>query len=217
MDSIVSSFEAFISQNAIWAGVILGSITFVESLLIIGAFVPATILLVVAGTLIATGVLDPVNVLIGCVLGAVLGDAVSYEVGRRMGMRVLRMKWLSGHRRKVAWTRLYCRRYGVAAIFIGRFFGPLRAFVPAMVGILQMRHLTFQISNVSSAVVWVLAMVGMGWLGGLGLVHLSEGYGKKVVAIAVVAVVALVIGAKHLFRLYTARRNRLLAEALAID
>ena len=50
-----------------------------------------------------------------------------------------------------------------------RLFGPLRAFVPVMVGVLQMRQRVFQFANVSSAFVWVLAMLAplpdddLGW------------------------------------------------------
>ena len=217
MDSLLKAAEEFISQNAIWAGVILGAITFVESLLVIGAFIPATGLLVVAGTMIATGTLDPFNVIIGCVVGAVLGDALSYAIGRRMGMGVLRHKWLKPHSRKVAWTRLYCRRYGVASIFIGRFFGPLRAFVPTMVGVLRMRTVTFQIANVTSAIVWVLAMVIPGWLIGKGLTQLAEGHGKTVVAVAAVVLVLGVLGVQRLLKARAARRNTLLAGAVGQD
>ena len=117
--------------------------------------------------LVAAGVLDPFTVIGGCVIGAVMGDAISYWIGRRLGTRVLRHHLLVPHRRKLAWTRLYCRRYGVASIFIGRFFGPLRAFVPVMVGVLQMRQRVFQIANVTSALAWAFLMLapGAGLLG----------------------------------------------------
>lgn len=215
MDSLLSSVAEFISRNAMWAGVILGTVTFVESLLVIGAFIPATGLLVLAGTMIATGILDPANVILGCVIGAVLGDAVSYAIGRRMGIRVLRYRWLKNHRRKVAWTRLYCRRYGVASIFIGRFFGPLRAFVPTMVGVLQMRRRTFQVANVTSAFVWVLAMVIPGWLVGKGLNHLAEGQGKTFVAVTAVVLVAVVLVIQRVLKARAVRRNQILRGAVS--
>lgn len=217
MDSLLSSVADFISRNAMWAGVILGTVTFVESLVVIGAFIPATGLLVVAGTMVAAGILDPWNVVLGCVIGAVLGDAVSYTIGRRLGSRVLRHKWLVPHRRKVAWTRLYCARYGVASIFIGRFFGPLRAFVPTMVGVLRMRRRTFQIANVTSAFVWVLAMVIPGWLVGKGLHHLAEGHGKTVVIGVAVALVVAVLGIQRFLKARAARRNPLLRGAVSGD
>lgn len=214
MDSLLSSIAEFISRNAVWAGVILGSITFVESLVVIGAFIPATGLLVIAGGMVAAGILDPWNVIVGCIVGAVLGDAVSYWIGRNMGSRVLHHRLLQAHRRKVAWTRLYCRRYGVAAIFIGRFFGPLRAFVPVMVGVLSMRHLKFQIANVASAIIWVIAMVAPGWLAAKGLSRVAEGHGVTValVGFTVLAILALVI--QKWMKARAVNRNALLKAAV---
>src|SRR5690606_28465833 len=100
------------------------------------------------------------------------------------------------HRRKLAWTRLDCRRYGVASIFIGRFFGPLRAFVPVMAGVLQMRQRVFQIANVSSAFVWVLAMLAPGYLAAKGLARLemmSEARNPTLWLLAFVAVVVVLV------------------------
>ncbi|QBX37638.1 DedA family protein [Brevundimonas sp. S30B] len=193
MEDLLRSVADFISRNQVWAGLILGSITFLESLAVIGAFVPATGLLVAAGAMVAMGVLDPWNVLLGCVIGAVLGDALSFWLGRRLGPSVLRHQVFKPHRRRVAWTRLFAYRYGVASVYIGRFFGPLRAFVPVTVGILGMRQKTFQIANVLSAFVWVGAMLAPGYLAQKGLARLeamSEAHGPTLAAIAAVAVFA---------------------------
>lgn len=213
-ESALEAVKVFITHNAAWAGVILGAVTFVESLLVIGAFVPATGLLIAAGSLAATGTLDLANVVIGCVIGAVLGDAVSYWVGRKMGSRVLHHRILRRHRRKVAWTRLYCSRYGVAAIFVGRFFGPLRAFVPVTVGVLGMRHLKFEIANVTSAIVWVVAMVAPGWLVAKGMAHFLDSRGMVIGGVALVVIVGAVLGLQRWLKGRAAARNQLLKGAV---
>ena len=214
MDSLLSSAADFISRHYVWAGVVLGLVTFFESLVVIGAFVPATGLLVAAGGLVAAGVLDPVSVIAGCVIGAVMGDAISYWIGRRLGTGVLRQPMLLPHRRKIAWTRLYCRRYGVASIFIGRFFGPLRAFVPVMVGVLRMRQRVFQLANVTSAFVWVLAMLAPGYLAAKGLARLefmSEAHGPTLMLIAFGALVVVAVVAMRWLKARAAKRSALLA------
>lgn len=217
MDSLLSTAGEFIARHHLWAGVILGVVTFFESLVVIGAFVPATGLLVAAGGLVAAGVLDPYSVVFGCVIGAVLGDAISYWIGRRLGTKVLRQPMLLPHRRKIAWTRLYCRRYGVASIFVGRFFGPLRAFVPVMVGVLRMRQRVFQVANVTSAFVWVLAMLAPGYLAAKGLARLeflSEAHGATLMVIAFVCLSAGALVIMKLLKGRAARRNRLLGQAV---
>ena len=217
MDSLLSSAADFIARHHVWAGVVLGVVTFFESLVVIGAFVPATGLLVAAGGLVAAGVLDPWTVIAGCVIGAVMGDAISYWIGRRLGTGVLRPPLLLPHRRKIAWTRLYCRRYGVASIFIGRFFGPLRAFVPVMVGVLRMRQRVFQLANVTSAFVWVLAMLAPGYLAAKGLAKLefmSEAHGPTLMLIAFGALVVAAVVAMRWLKGRAAKRSALLAAAV---
>ena len=62
MDAALQSLAEFIARHAAWAGLVLGVVTMLESLVLIGAFIPATALMVMAGGLIAAGVLDPVQV-----------------------------------------------------------------------------------------------------------------------------------------------------------
>lgn len=217
MDTALQAVGDFIVRNHMWAGLLLGLITFLESLAVIGAFVPATGLLVAAGGLIAAGVLDPVNVIAGCLIGAVAGDAVSYWAGRRLGVRFLQRPMFKPHRRRIAWTRLYCRRYGVLSIFVGRFFGPLRAFVPLTLGIVRMRQRSFQFGNVASGVVWVLAMLAPGYLAAQGLARmelLSEAHGPTLLLGALAVTILVVAVAYRFIKARMSRRSAVLRGAL---
>ena len=190
----LAPLSALISDHRAWAGVVLGVATFLESLVLIGAFVPATALMLLAGGLIATGALDPVSVVLWSVGGAALGDAVSYGLGLWLGGGVLTLPFLRPHRRVIARTRLFSRRYGIASIFLGRFFGPLRAFVPVMAGMARMKAHSFQTANVASAFVWVVALVSPGYLAGKGLAILpSVDLGSVGLVIAALAAVAGVV------------------------
>lgn len=95
MDALFHPAADFIARHAAWAGVMLGVVTLLESLVFLGAFVPATALMVMAGGLIAAGDLAPAPVILWCVGGAIIGDALSYEFGRRLGPSTLRRR-LSG-------------------------------------------------------------------------------------------------------------------------
>ncbi|MBP6876882.1 MAG: DedA family protein [Phenylobacterium sp.] len=193
MEAFIQNLADFIARHAAWAGLVLGVVTLLESLVLIGAFIPATALMVMAGGLIAAGVLDPVEVVLWCVAGAIIGDAVSFELGRRLGPRALRHPMFRGHRRKVARTRLFNRRYGAASIFIGRFFGPLRAFVPLVAGLLQMRRRTFQLANAVSAAIWVLAILAPGYFAAKGLAELEALGEAHLVTIAAITLTGLII------------------------
>lgn len=174
MDTTIFTNAAdFIARHQAWAGVVMGVFTFIESLVLVGAFVPATPLMVVAGGLIAAGVLDPFSVLSFCTLGCVLGDAVSFEIGRKLGGRALYAPMFASQRRNIARVRLITRRYGGASILIGRFFGPLRAFVPTAAGMARMPRSRFQRANIVSAVIWVPIMLTPGYFAAKGLEELA--------------------------------------------
>jgi len=172
MDAPLQTLSAFVIDHHAWTGVGLGLATFLESLALIGAFVPATALLLATGGLIATGALDVVSVLAWSAAGAALGDTVSYALGSRTGRAVLGGPVFARHRRAIARTRLLARRFGVWSIYLGRFLGPLRAFVPVMAGMLRMKPHDFMVANLVSAIVWVTVLVSPGYFAGRGAMTL---------------------------------------------
>lgn len=169
MDETLARLLALISANAAMAGPIIGLIAFVESLLVVGMLVPAIPLMMAIGGLVATGVLDLSTVLFWAILGAVLGDWVSYLLSIWIGPSIYRRKPLCNHKSAVAQARLFFWRYGFGAVFLGRFFGPVRATIPLVAGVMRMNHRKFQLANVFSAIVWVPAMLAPGYLAGSAL------------------------------------------------
>jgi len=169
LEQFFADLGDFIREHSQWAGPILGLITFGESMVVIGAFFPATVLMVTAGGLAGAGIIDPVSVLLWCIGGAAAGDAVSYWLGRKLGPGAWRHPILKPHRRAAARARLFFRKYGVISVYLCRFMGPVRAFVPLICGITAMNHRRFQIANVGSAVIWVPVMLAPGYLAAKGV------------------------------------------------
>ena len=198
MESLIADIGDFISANQFWAGPLLGLIVFGESLAIVGLLVPATALMLVTGGLIATGTLDAWIVLPWSIGGAVIGDAVSYYVGRIMGPSIMRRWPLNQHRHSVARARLFFRRYGTASILFGRFLGPIRSTIPLVAGTMLMSNRKFQFANITSAVVWVPVMLAPGWaaakgLGDLGAIH-ESGWIMLGLGIVVLSLLAFWVG-----------------------
>jgi membrane protein DedA with SNARE-associated domain len=50
-------------------------------------------------------------------------------------------------------------RHGGKSVFIGRFFGPVRAVIPLTAGILRMPPGRFWVANVGSAILWAPAIL----------------------------------------------------------
>jgi membrane protein DedA with SNARE-associated domain len=160
---IVASLEVFLRDNRDLAGPILGVIAFGESLVLVGLFFPATAIMLITGGLLQSGILDPTPVILWSIVGASLGDMVTYWLGRWIGPSVVHHWPLNRDKEAVARARLFFRKYGFLSIFIGRFLGPVRPTIPLVAGIMRMRHITFQIANVTSAMAWVPFMLLPGY------------------------------------------------------
>lgn len=169
LDAATRHFIALITENARIAGPFIGLLAFTESLIVVGMFVPAVALMIAIGGLIGSGVLDPAPVLLWAIAGAVLGDWVSYALGRWIGPSVYRRWPLCNHRPSIARARLFFRRYGFISIFLGRFFGPVRATIPLVAGVMQMDQRVFQMANIFSAILWIPVMLAPGYLAGASL------------------------------------------------
>jgi membrane protein DedA with SNARE-associated domain len=164
MDALISEAGQFIQSHQAWAGPIIFLMTFGESMLIIGILLPATVLLMMSGGLVGSGTLPAWPILLWGFAGAVLGDALSYWIGKWLGPRVLRLRLLKTHRNSVARARLLCSRYGFLAVLLGRFLGPLRSLMPTVAGVMGMTEKRFQLANVLSAILWVPALLAPGYL-----------------------------------------------------
>lgn len=162
MEELVQPLLAFVSAHAGWAFAAMFAAAFGESFVFLSLVIPGTSLLVAAGALTATGTLSPGAVLAGAVLGAVLGDALSYWIGRRFGGALARVWPFSRNPGLLPRGVRFFRKWGGLSVFIGRFFGPLRAVIPLAAGIMQMPSNRFWIANLTSAIVWapMLMLVG---------------------------------------------------------
>jgi membrane protein DedA with SNARE-associated domain len=164
VESFIEQAANVIQTHQAWAGPVVGLIAFGESLILIGILLPGTAVLVIVGGLVGAGIVEPIPVLIGSAAGAAVGDIVSYFLGRRLGRGVVH-KWpLNQYREALARARLFFRRYGIAAVFIGRFFRPVRSTVPFVAGMMRMQRYRFQIANFLSALVWAPVVHSPRWL-----------------------------------------------------
>lgn len=164
MEALIAQVAEIIRQNQFWAGPIIGLMTLGESMFMIGILIPATALLLLTGGLVASGTLPLLPILVWGYAGALLGDALSFWLGRWMGPSVLRCKPLSTHRRTVARARLLFYRYGFYAVLLGRFLGPIRSTIPTVAGVMGMPEFKFQLANLFSALFWVPGLLAPGYM-----------------------------------------------------
>jgi membrane protein DedA with SNARE-associated domain len=152
----------FVRVHEAWAAPIVFALAFGESLAFISLLIPAWAALVGIGVLIGSGNLNFWPIWIAGSIGAALGDWLSYWVGVKLGPPVAQVWPLSRHPELIPRGERFVNRWGVLAIFIGRFFGPLRASVPLVAGVFRMPYGWFQLANFSSAFVWAAVLLTLG-------------------------------------------------------
>ncbi len=153
---------AFVRAHAEWAAPVVFLLAFGESLAFISLLIPAWGALVAIGALINAGGINFWPVWIAGSLGAAFGDWLSYWVGLKLEYSVQHVWPLSRHPDLIPRAEAFVKKWGIPGIFIGRFFGPLRASVPLVAGIFEMPFWRFQFANFSSAFVWAAVLLTLG-------------------------------------------------------
>ncbi|MCB0934045.1 MAG: DedA family protein [Mycobacterium sp.] len=126
----------------------------------LGIPLPGEIILVSAAVMSTRDTLgiDPVWVAGAAITGAIIGDSIGYSIGRRFGMSLFERlgrrfpkHFGPGH---VALAKQLFTRWGVWAVFFGRFIALLRILAGPLAGALRMRYPYFLAANASGAICW---------------------------------------------------------------
>ena len=155
-DELGGAVVEFMREHAAWAGPATFLIAFLESLAVVSLFVPATVILLGLGALVAAGAIGFWEVFGGGVAGAILGHGLSYWIGRRFKDSIAHSWPFRRRPELLARGHGFFEQHGGKSVFIGRFFGASRAVVPLIAGMTQMPRRRFLVANVLSAIVWVL-------------------------------------------------------------
>jgi membrane protein DedA with SNARE-associated domain len=161
--------QTWLQAGAGWAPAAVFVVTFLESMPGVSLLVPATAMLLATGALLGMGTLEPGPIIAAAIAGAILGDAVGFWLSRAYGPRLVRRLLPRSQRRGYAMALVLFRRFGWAAVFFGRFLGPVRAVSPLIAGIARMGERKFQSANVLSAVVWAPLLLLPGYAGARGM------------------------------------------------
>jgi membrane protein DedA with SNARE-associated domain len=152
----------FVRTHQVWAAPIMFALAFGESLAFISLLIPAWSALIAIGALIGSSGISFWPIWIAGALGAAFGDWLSYWIGFKLEKSVYHIWPLSRHPDLIPKGEAFVKKWGVLGIFIGRFFGPLRASVPLVAGIFAMPYWPFQIANFTSAFVWAAVLLTLG-------------------------------------------------------
>jgi undecaprenyl-diphosphatase len=147
----------------------------IEAVAVLGVLIPGTpILMAVTGAAAMSG--QPMLPFLALsIIGAVIGDFLSFWVGRRYSFR-LRRVWPFRQRPALMDNAVrFFERYGSFSVALCRFVPVLRSTVPLVAGMAGMRQRRFVIANVASAFVWAPVHIYPAQLAGLSLDRMRDG------------------------------------------
>jgi membrane protein DedA with SNARE-associated domain len=198
----VDAFLQSIPPFAVY--IVVGLIIGLESL---GIPLPGEIALVSAALLASRHTLDisPVGVGAAATIGAIVGDTIGYTIGHKFGMSLFERlgkrfpkHFGPGH---VALAKQLFDRWGVWAVFFGRFIALLRIFAGPLAGALKMKYSHFLAANASGGLLWAGGTTAVVYYLGVA----AEKYMSRFSWIALVAAIVIGIGVTLLLKERTGR------------
>jgi membrane-associated protein len=197
--------------NYVYLG--LFAIVFAETGLAVGFFLPGDSLLVVAGLFAAAGKLNLWVMLTTLFVAAVVGDAVGYYSGRKVGPAIFnrpKSRFFNPNHLKKA--HAFYEKHGGKTIIIARFVPIVRTFAPIVAGAAEMRYRDFVFFNVLGGFLWVWSMLLAGYfLGGVVEsafgIKLEEHIDKVVIVVVFLSILPII------FEYFKARRAKHVEDA----
>lgn len=164
--------------------------SYVEALAVIGTLVPGSSIVFAAGVLAGLHALDPWLAAALAILGAILGDGTSYELGRHYRGAIRDLWPLRSYPLLFARGEAYFAANGRKGVFVGRFLGPIRAIVPLVAGMSTMPRREFYAIDLLAVIAWAAAHLLPGMLFGASL-ELAGAISSRLVALVAILAVGL--------------------------
>jgi len=146
--------------------VILFLVIFIETGLVIMPFLPGDSLLFTAGLFARLGYLNIGFLFFLLFIAAVLGDNTNYWVGRKIGLKMVQLKFRKKRIVKQEYldkTHSFFEKYGTKTIIMTRFVPIVRTFSPFVAGIAEMKYRRFFFFDVLGGLIWIGSLTFAGY------------------------------------------------------
>lgn len=173
----------------------LVAIIFSETGLLVGFFLPGDSLLVAAGLFAARGDMSIVVLLTILTIAAIVGDAVGFYIGHRLGPVLYKKEdsFFFPKKHIIAAHEFY-EKHGGKTIILARFIPILRTFVPTVAGAANMTYRRFATFNVVGGFLWIWSLLLAGyWLGQMFGDKINKYMHYLIIGIVVLSIMPLVI------------------------
>lgn len=196
--TIITSFVDFIrniDQHLIemiqnfgnWTYLILFIVIFCETGLVFLPFLPGDSLIFASCALAGKGTLNIGLLYLLFLSAAILGDTVNYEIGKKLGNRVLSKPNRLIKKEHIEKTQNFFERHGGKSIILARFIPIIRTFAPFVAGISEMHYFKFLSFNALGGFLWVTLFTVLGYFFG-NIPFVKEHFSIFIICIIVVSI-----------------------------
>lgn len=147
----------------------------VEAVAVLGILIPGTPILMTVAAAAAMAGLPTTPIMLVAILGAIIGDGISFWLGCRFSGRLRRAWPFRSRPALLQRADAFFRRYGTLSVAICRFIPVLRSTVPLVAGMTGMNRPRFFAANICSAFVWAPAHILPAHFAGLSLNGFRDG------------------------------------------
>ncbi|QCO70709.1 DedA family protein [Buchnera aphidicola] len=145
---------SFITQSLAYSLLVVGVVSFLESLALVGLLLPGIILMTTLGTFIGDGKLLFYPAWISGTIGCLLGDWISYYIGLYFKNWLCNFNFLKKNQKLLDKTKFVLHRHSMMTIIIGRFIGPTRPLIPMVSGMLKLPLKKFILPSIIGCILW---------------------------------------------------------------
>ncbi|QCI24238.1 DedA family protein [Buchnera aphidicola (Muscaphis stroyani)] len=151
MESWLTSFT---TQSLTYSLIVVGTVSFLESLALIGLLLPGIVLMTTLGALIGDGKLLFYPAWISGIIGCLIGDWTSYYIGLRFKNWLYNLKFLKKNYTLLDKTKKILHKHSLITIIAGRFIGPTRPLIPMVAGMLKLPLKKFVLPSIIGCILW---------------------------------------------------------------
>lgn len=166
--------QVIISSFGYKAYIVMFIIVFLETGIILTPFLPGNSLMFIAGTFASLKVINLYILIITLSLGSILGGIINYNIGKFLGLKILKSKIGSFILKKgyLDKAKAFYEKNGGETLILARYIPVVRTFIPFIAGLSNMRYREFFIYNIIGGILWIVPLNLAGyWFGNFRFVR----------------------------------------------
>jgi membrane protein DedA with SNARE-associated domain len=168
IQDIVDTIVLFVREHESWAIPIAFIVAFLESFCFLSLLWPGTAILIGISALLAQSGVS-LDVLWPAIIAAGVGGAFGYSLSYWLGLYYkedIKTFWpFSRHPTMIERGQSFFDQWGAIGVFLGHFFGPVRAVIPVVAGMYAVPQWQFQLANILSSFIWAAGVIAPSYFG----------------------------------------------------